>query len=161
MLLVFCAGTGFLVTFLGFKKGLRWSAGVLLVEYLVLLIVLSVLTRKEMGFRAFNFVPFWSYRAIREGHEHLLVQAVGNVGAFVPIGLLLGCCFSKMKCWKVALFAAGFSLLIETLQFVTKRGFAEFDDVFHNVVGAMIGYGVFVGLRWLIKKVRRGRVVGA
>ena len=159
MLLVFCVATAFFVAFLGFKKGLRWSAGLLLVEYFVLLIVLSVLARKEMSLRAFNFVPFWSYRAIREGHGHLLTQAVGNVGAFVPMGMLLGF-LGRGKWWKVLLISAGFSVLIETLQFVSLRGFAEFDDVFHNVVGAMIGYGVYVGVRWLIKKVRRERVVG-
>ena len=75
-----------------------------------------------------------------------------NVVAFIPFGFLLGCSFSKGKWWKVALFAAGFSLFVETLQFVTKRGYAEFDDVFHNVVGAMIGYGVYVGVKWVVRK---------
>ena len=91
------------------------------------------------------------YRAIREGHGHLWTQAVGNVGAFVPMGMLLGF-LGRGKWWKVLLISVGFSVLIETLQFVSLRGFAEFDDVFHNVVGAMIGYGVYVGVRWVVRK---------
>ena len=75
-----------------------------------------------------------------------------NVVAFIPLGFILGFSSRRMKWWKVALFAAGFSLLIETLQFVTKRGFAEFDDVFHNVVGAMIGCGVYAGVKWVVKR---------
>lgn len=31
--------------------------------------------------------------------------------------------------------------MIETLQFVLKRGFTEVDDVWHNVVGCVIGWG--------------------
>ena len=43
--------------------------------------------------------------------------------------------------------------MIEVLQFVFKRGFAEFDDVFHNVVGCAIGFGVYVGIVYLIKRI--------
>ena len=87
-------------------------------------------------------------------------RVIANVVAFVPIGLLLGCAFGKrMKWWKVLLIGGGFSLLIETLQFVLKRGFAEFDDVFHNVLGCLIGWGVYVGVRWMVE--RRKKRVGA
>ena len=49
--------------------------------------------------------------------------------------------FGKVKWWKVALIGGGFSVMIETLQFVLKRGFTEVDDVWHNVVGCVIGWG--------------------
>lgn len=42
----------------------------------------------------------------------------------------------------------GFSLLIEVIPLVFKRGFAEFDDVFHNVLGGAIGFGVYVGIAY-------------
>ena len=162
LLLVFGLGSLLLLTFSGIKNGWKWSARLLLLEFIFLLISLTVLYRPIQLGRAFNLIPFWSYRAVL-GWEHdlLLTQIIMNVVAFIPLGFLLGCSFSKMKWWKVALFSAFFSLIIETIQFITIRGFAEFDDVFHNVVGAMIGYGMFVGLRWLIKRVRRERVVGA
>ena len=31
---------------------------------------------------------------------------------------------------------------IEILQLVTSRGLCEFDDVFHNMIGAVIGVGI-------------------
>ena len=46
---------------------------------------------------------------------------------FLPFWSYVGCCIS---------------LLIEILQYVFKRGFSEFDDIFHNVIGCMIGYAV-------------------
>lgn len=158
MLLFFCLGSVLLLAFLGFKKGVKWSAGLMLLEYLVLLIILSVLARTVQAEKAFNFTPFWSYQAILAGKMVLLTQAIMNVVAFIPIGLLLGCAFDRMKWWKVLLIGAAFSLLIETLQFVLKRGFAEMDDVWHNVVGCMVGYGVYVGVRWFVKRVAEKRI---
>ena len=78
-----------------------------------------------------------------------------NVVVFIPAGVLLGWSFRKITWWKVFLLAASFSILIESLQFVFKRGFAEFDDVFHNVVGCMIGYGVYMGVSFLVKRMSR------
>ena len=136
-LVSFILGTVLFLAFFGARKGLKWSAGLLLLEYLFLLIVLSVLTRQPQAARSFNFTPFWSYRAINEGRIDLLTQNIANVGAFIPIGFLLGCAFGKVKWWQALLAGGGFSLLIETLQFVLKRGFTEVDDVWHNVVGCV------------------------
>ena len=59
-----------------------------------------------------------------------------------------------MKWWKALVIGGGFSLLIEVSQFVFKRGFAEFDDVFHNVLGCAIGFGVYVMVAWLVMRLR-------
>ena len=132
---------------------LKWCTRLLLFEYLVLLIVLAVLTRKVEMERMYNFTPFWTYRAIKEG-DYLSKQAIMNVLAFIPVGFLLGCVSGRMKWWKALLIGGGFSILIEILQFVFRRGFAEFDDVFHNTLGCAIGIGVFVGVTWLVKRFR-------
>lgn len=151
MTIAFWLGTILALAFLGIKKGLKWSMGLMLLEYLVLILVLAVFGRTVGEERTFDFTPFWGYREIREGHELLLTQIIANVVAFVPIGLLLGCAFGKrMKWWNVLIIGGGFSLLIETFQFVMKRGFAEVDDVMHNVVGCMIGWGVYVGVEWMV-----------
>lgn len=160
LLLLFLVGAMLLLAFLGFKKGIRLSAGLLLLEYLFLLISLTVLFRSVQATRTFDFIPFWSYRTVRDGgHELLLTQMIMNVVAFIPVGFLLRCTFMKMKWWKVLLTGFAFSVLIETLQFLLKRGFAEFDDVFHNVVGCLIGYGVYVAIASLVKKMQRKQVI--
>lgn len=78
-----------------------------------------------------------------------------NVVAFIPIGILLGISFPNIRWWKVLLISGAFSILIEILQFFFKREFAEFDDVFHNVLGCMVGYGVYVGIAYLVKRMKR------
>ena len=153
-LVLFGVGTVLFLAFFGWKRGAKWSAGLMLVEYMVLLLALAVLMRKAHPARAFDFSPFWSYREVlRSGKDALLTQIIANVLAFVPIGLLIGCAFGRLKWWKALAIGGGFSLMIEVLQFVFKRGFAEFDDVFHNVLGCAIGFGVYVGVRWLIRQI--------
>ena len=133
--------------------------GVVSIGVIFLLISLTLLFRPLQEARTFDLIPFWSYRTVREGgHELLLTQMIINVVAFIPVGYLLGCVFGRIKWWKVLLIGGAFSLLIETLQFFLRRGFAEFDDVWHNVLGCMIGYGVYVGIAYLVKKVRKRQV---
>lgn len=92
-------------------------------------------------------------------HKFLLAQMIMNVVAFIPIGLLLGVSFPNMKWWKVLLIGVAFSILIETLQFFLKRGFAEFDDVFHNVLGCMIGYGLSAAIKYIVRAIAKKRTI--
>ena len=152
LVLVFCLGTVLLLAFLGVKKGLRWSAGLALLEYLFLLVLLAVLRRKVQDFHECGLIPFASYRHVLDGTRPVSPQVVANVLAFVPVGLLLGCAFGRMKWWKVLLIGGGISLVIEVLQFAFKRGFADLDDVFHNALGCLVGFGVYAGVRWMVEK---------
>ena len=63
-----------------------------------------------------------------------------NVFMFVPLGIgLQGLGVRKLR-W-VILIAAIISYSIEFSQLLTKRGLFElFDDPFHNVLGAIIGF---------------------
>ena len=152
-LVVFVIGTVLFLTILGPKRGARFSAGLLLAEYMGLILLVAVFCRKLLDVREFHVIPFRSYWYIWEGGR-FLVQVFMNVLAFVPIGLLLGCAFGRLR-WKTVLWiGGGFSLLIEVLQFVFRRGFAEFDDVFHNVLGCAIGFGVYVAVAWLVQRAR-------
>ena len=47
--------------------------------------------------------------------------------------------------------AAGMSVEIELFQLITARGLCEFDDVLHNVLGAIIGVGIVI----LVDKISR------
>ncbi len=66
-----------------------------------------------------------------------------NVIVFVPIGLLVGWTIKNMNWKKVFFIGMGISFSIELLQLVFKRGFAEVDDLIHNTLGCMIGFGVY------------------
>lgn len=87
-LVAFVIGTVLFLTFLGPKRGARFSAGLLLTEYMALILMVTVFCRKLLDVRGLHVIPFRSYWYIWEGGR-FLVQVFMNVLAFVPIGLLL------------------------------------------------------------------------
>ena len=90
-------------------------------------------------------MPFWSYWDYG-GHSYFLEmfgENILNVLLFMPIGFLSGCGLQGMTFKKALFLGGGFSVFIELLQFVFKKGFCETDDVIHNVLGCLIGYGLW------------------
>lgn len=73
----------------------------------------------------------------------ILVNLGGNIGFFVPFGLLTAMLWPKLRngCWSL-LAGAGFSCLIETLQLFTYR-VTSIDDVILNALGTLIGCGIY------------------
>jgi len=150
LLSVFCLGLVIFIAWKGFKTGLRYSAVLLLVEYIFLLFCSTVIFRATGETRQYDFHPFWSY-----SRPDLLVENIMNVVVFIPVGLLLGIAFKKMTWWKALLIGCGISVTIETLQFFFLRGFSEVDDVMHNTVGCLIGFGVYAIGRYGYERIIR------
>ena len=138
LLSVFCLGIVLLVTWKGYKTGLRYSAALLLVEYIFLLFCSTVIFRTPCQARQYDFHPFWSY-----DKPDLLVENIMNVVVFMPVGLLIGAVIRQITWWKALLIGCSISITIEALQFYLLRGFSELDDVMHNTVGCLIGYCVY------------------
>ena len=154
LLSVCCIGLVVFVAWKGFKTGLRYSAILLLVEYVFLLFCSTVFFRATSVTRQYDFHPFWSYKAIQDGRENLLAENIMNVVVFVPVGLLLSIAFKQMTWWKALLIGCGISVTIEALQFFFMRGFSEVDDVMHNTLGCAIGFLIVAILKgiWLLQK---------
>lgn len=136
--IVFLIGVVLVFVLYGRNQGLRYSCRILSVDYLALLFCSTVFFRKYSDRRGHDFQPFWSY-----GQNDLQYENIMNVVAFVPVGILLGCAFRSMTWWKVMLIGGVVSVLIETMQFFFKRGFSDVDDVMHNTVGCVIGFGIY------------------
>ena len=144
LLSVFFLGSVLILAFLGGRRGLKHIAMLLLIEYVFLLFCSTVLFRKTSAvIWGYDFHPFWSYAAIRQGLYSLISENIMNVVVFVPVGILLGIVIQTIKWWRVLLIGCGISICIEVLQFVTHRGFSEFDDVFHNSLGCLIGFWIY------------------
>ena len=156
--IIFCLGSVILLAFWGLKKGIRYSSWLLVVEYVILLFSTTVLFRSYHKRLKYNLRPFWSYEAIQKGSENLLPEIIMNVVVFVPVGLLLGFASRSMTLWKVMLIGGGISVLIEAMQFNFQRGFAEVDDVVHNVLGCMLGYGVYSIAKYGYERIDKRRV---
>lgn len=85
-------------------------------------------------------VPFVDY-----GLEDALI----NIAVFVPLGALIPLLTARPSWWRVMAIVAGASLTIELLQMATAGlafggHIADINDWMTNVVGGVIGYGLFV-----------------
>lgn len=124
--------------------------------YLTVLFGGTLLNRTVGDAYLIELIPFWSYyEVMTKEASPLFWQMFYNVLVFVPWGLLMPAIWQKMRSVKKTLGSAALiSLLIEVVQLVFKLGLFEFDDIFHNVLGAAIGYGVWCMMRtWRMKRV--------
>lgn len=92
----------------------------------------------------YNLRPFvWLTQVYDMGVKKMVEQLVLNVGMFVPLGLLLPLVFRKMRTFlPTALGVLATTLSIEVFQFFIGRS-ADIDDVIMNLLGGIIGYGLF------------------
>ena len=103
------------------------------------------------GERRCMLTPFWEIRNVINGTERsfYIGQIIGNLLMLFPTGFLLTAIFKckKIRWYHVASTALLFSLFIEITQYFTGRGLMEFDDVFNNTVGCLLGYAVYLIIR--------------
>lgn len=90
---------GIIVSFLSYggKKAGRLSAGILLLEYPVLILSSAVVFREAGIDRDYGFAPFAGYAHIFDRDKAVVVEIIINMLAFLPIGLLMGCAVKNMK----------------------------------------------------------------
>lgn len=106
---------------------------------LVITAILWMTLFSRLGTDARHFYPpLWSYRAIVHGNETVLLQNIGNIILFIPIGVIVAL-FLRLEAKKSLLIGLVFSLAIECCQWLFLLGSFEFDDLLHNTLGAGIG----------------------
>ena len=115
--------------------GLPKKMDVLLTAAYVAFILYETLMFRESGDARTNFVLF-SYADRFLTEQSVRVGVINNIWLFVPLGTGLYRWFKKK--W-VLLVPFVMSVAIETTQYITGLGIAEFDDVFGNTVGGWIG----------------------
>ena len=69
----------------------------------------------------------------------VLYLVVGNIVWFVPFGFLLPVIWQKLKSYYTIPLGFLLSLVIETSQFILKKGMFEIDDLVLNTLGTAIG----------------------
>lgn len=87
-----------------------------------------------------NLVPLVDVLDTRDG----VVNLVGNVALFAPLGLLAPIRFPVLRSvWRVGAGAAAVSALIEALQYLLLTGrHSDINDIIFNTTGALVGYAV-------------------
>ena len=146
------------------KRKIRVLGVLLFILYVLLLVYFLFFAEKygrvtagERMYR-YNLVPFveirrfWMYRK-QLGMFAVTTNLFGNVIGFIPYGFILPVIAHKCRSG-FFIIASGFalSLLVETVQLVTKVGCFDVDDLLMNTLGAVIGYVFFVVCNYLRRK---------
>lgn len=129
----------------GWRNIVRYSALVLLAAWVALVIAMTVVFRESGAESKIQLEPFRSYWDFGE-HSYFLecfAANVLNVALFVPFGFFTGIGFSCIGWKKIVSWGCLLSIVVEISQFVLRRGYCEADDVIHNTLGCLIGYGMF------------------
>ncbi|MCU1808078.1 VanZ family protein [Cytobacillus firmus] len=98
-----------------------------------------------------NFVPLKTINgyvlAISNGSMNLIIpikNLAGNVAAFLPMGIFLPYFIRRLN--TLNSFAVTMTVIIisvEIIQLVTRRGSLDIDDFILNIIGALIGFGLW------------------
>lgn len=137
-------------------KGKQVIVSVLFILYIVSVCALTLLNRGANYEGSVNLALFSSYREAWYDFSVRDWQYIYfNIAMFVPLGFFLPLLSKRFFSivWTL-LVAVLFTGLVEVIQYITGVGIFELDDLFNNIVGAAIGFGIlmaFLVKRWSLR----------
>ena len=118
----------------------RAMAIFLLIAYSMLIMYLTFLGRRSMGYTQANYEIGWSYRrAFISGEKYLLQEILLNILLFLPLGSLCVLARKHFRLTISVLYGLALSCVIEYYQLILCRGTSEYDDIISNTLGTIIG----------------------
>ena len=114
--------------------------------YGLVMIWLLFLQRDPADTMSYNIVPFRTifkqFGDLIHGEDlwHTVVNLVGNVIMFIPLGLLPAIWSKQRKLSVYLLTVAASIVVVELIQLFTTLGMADVDDLLFNILGAWIGF---------------------
>lgn len=108
---------------------------------IIMFLYVTLGNRYQTTYMRYKLELFWSYKEIIYNKNRLaFLENMWNIIAVLPIGNALYYLLNtKKKLLKITLICGMFSICIELTQLIGRIGFFEFDDIFHNTLGAFLG----------------------
>ena len=160
MFIMFCVSVGYFLVYRKLLKGQKVIGWKVFLWWGIFLCYLSVVLGATLLSRGTGFTNeriqslFYSYRdAWINFSKAAWRNIILNFCMFIPFGIWLPLGIKGFrKFWKTYLAGFAFTMFIECIQLLFRRGIFELDDILGNTVGAMIGYGLF-SIAALINKI--------
>lgn len=129
------------------------AAIICLIVELVAIAYFTIFFREQGESHTYELELFWSYKKwILEGSVAYGLEILNNIVLFFPLGFILTDALRRCPFWAVLLASFAVSSCIEISQLVFRIGLFEFDDIFNNVLGAVVGWCTFHILRSLRRR---------
>ena len=145
------------ISFILKKKGIGFitTLSYLLCFWSFFIVIFTTIILFNLPFRLepersiLNFQPLsWLWEGDIE--QRLLSEIVPNIMIFIPLGFFIPIVFNRMrKLFKTALVIFFVTLSIEFFQYFIGRS-SDIDDLFANLLGGIIGYGLFKVLKFYV-----------
>lgn len=158
-------GIFFLIWYLVQKKKqkevfLNWKKLIVIVGllgYLIVVFLATLFTSRYASLKNINLQPFSSYLYAWNNFDFSLwLNIILNVLMFIPLGFLLPLINQRFKKWWLTyLTGLLLTITIEIIQYISKRGILETDDIINNLLGCMIGYGLWAVINAIYLKVKK------
>ncbi len=129
----------------------------LLIFLIIDINLITLFGRSPGNTNSIELIPFKSYIELfsydwKNSAVFAWEQILGNVAIFVPFGMLISGLSNKNRLKLCTASGFLFSLIIESVQFITKTGKTEIDDIMNNTLGAVFGYLIYASLKYLRDK---------
>lgn len=106
-------------------------------SYCFIVVSITLLSREPGSRDGLDLIPLSTFSPILWNNRY----PIENIILFVPFGFILPFINKLLRNLYLILgMGFGFSMLIELIQYCTKRGYFQTDDVLTNVLGTIIGY---------------------
>lgn len=141
-----------------FRHRTEQLPGNLLIIYILAILATTVLARNKIN--GFEYSDLINMELIKTWEDRLAgndldkYELILNFFMLMPIGILFPWA-SKKGLFATVSFGFVLITVIETAQLLSKRGWFELCDIVDNIIGLVIGYGLFVIGRSLWIKCRR------
>ena len=121
----------------------------LFIIYVLLLFELLTGTENSYG-SGINNIPFKEIMRYEFGSKMFIYNVLGNILIFVPFGYFISRYVKPKKILPIIVDALITSVTVETVQLKIGRSF-DIDDVILNIMGAIIGYFVYIAFDAIYK----------
>lgn len=114
--------------------------------YSIGLIILLFFRPNGSSYGSINLVPLNTISYYLSGNVDLLIafyNLAANIGLFIPYGLYYRYLNAAPSLKRLLVITACSISMIEWLQFITKRGSLDIDDLILNVLGVCVGYLIY------------------
>lgn len=111
----------------------------LLLSYIALVLLITVFARNPGTEYKMQLKPLYSL--FRTDHMNRdIIRDICNVMLFFPAGFIIQYMGTTKRKGYLLLMLPVFSLIIETIQLITRRGMFDVDDLLSNVLGGILGF---------------------
>lgn len=104
-----------------------------------IVLIITVMARQEGCINSWDTMMI-SFAELSQGQTGILYDMIFNVIMFIPGGVIIGMSNRFIKTVTLTFF---FSIIIELIQLITRRGIFELSDILFNTIGGICG-AVFV-----------------